>query len=226
MTSTPSSQASGYRLQATGGAPPAPAGRAGRASGFTLLEVMVALSILAGAMLAISQMTSAALRNHTRAAQLEVATLLARGKLAGLQDGFDKDGFRDFDQTDEGTFEADGHPEVRWKLEVVKPQVELGPDQILAVLLGAKGEGEGSLDLASLLGSKTKQTDKESGIETAFPGAGAMAGMMQVQLTRIGEQIKNGVREVRLTVSWKDGARDESFTVVTHLVAFAKGTAR
>jgi general secretion pathway protein I len=186
---------------------------------------MVALAILAGAMLAVSQMTSAALRNHSRAVRLEVATLLARGKLAGLQDAFDKDGFRDFDQTEEGTFEADGHPEVRWKLEVLRPQVELGPDQILAMLLGANGEGQEGVDLASLLGSKAKDaTDKESGIQTVFPGAAGMAGLLQTQLTRIGEQIKKGVREIRLTVSWKEGASDESFTVVTHMVAFQKGT--
>lgn len=204
-----------------------PGRRAGRALGFTLLEVMIALAILAAAMLGVSQMSSAALRNHTRAVRLEVATLLARGKLASLQDGFDKDGFRDFDQTEEGTFEADGHPEVRWKLEVLKPRIELGPDQILAVLTGAKGDGsEGSFDLASLLGSKAQGAEaKESGIETIFPGAAAMTGMLQAQLTQIGEQIKKGLREVQLTVSWKDGAADESFTVVTHLVAFQKGAA-
>jgi len=196
-----------------------------RASGFTLLEVMVALGILAGAMVAISQMTSASLANHARAVRLEVATLLARGKLASLQDGFDKDGFRDFDQTDEGSFEAEGHPEVHWKLEVVKPQMELGPDQILAVLTGAAGEGEDKVDLASLLGTKAKEAgDKESGIETVFPGAAALGPMLQAQLTQIGEQIKKGLREVRLTVSWKDGKRTESFTVVTHLVSFGSGT--
>ena len=196
-----------------------------RAGGFTLLEVMVSLAILAGSMLAVSQMTSAALRNHARAARLEVATLLARGKLAGLQDAFEKDGFRDFDQADEGSFESDGHPEVRWKLEVLRPQVELGPDQILAMLLGAQGE-ESGLDLASLLGGKAKEgTDPQSGIETVFPGAAGMAGMLQLQLTKIGEQIKQGVREIRLTVSWKEGAKNESFTVVTHMVAFARGTA-
>lgn len=193
--------------------------------GFTLLEVMVALAILAGSMLAVSQMTSAALRNHARAARLEVATLLARGKLASLQDGFDKDGFRDFDQTEEGSFEAEGHPEVHWKMEVVKPQVELGPDQILAVLTGASAEGEDKVDLATLLGAKARDaSDKESGIETLFPGAAAMGPMLQAQLTQIGEQIKKGLREIRLTVSWKEGKRTESFTVVTHLVAFARGT--
>jgi general secretion pathway protein I len=198
----------------------------GRAGGFTLLEVMIALAILAGAMMAVSQMTSAALANHGRAARLEVATLLARGKLAGLQDTYEKDGFRDFDQTDEGTFDSDGHPEVRWKLEVLKPQVELGPDQILGLLMGAPGDSSGGMDLASLLGAKAQEgaSDPQSGIETVFPGAAGMAGVLRLQLTKIGEQIKKGVREIRLTVSWKDGARDESFTVVTHLVAFARGT--
>jgi general secretion pathway protein I len=212
------------RLRAPGGAALPARSRGG--PGFTLLEVMVALAILASAMMAVSQMTSAALRNHTRATRLEVATLLARGKLASMQDGFDKDGFRDFDQTDEGSFEADGHPEVHWKLEVMKPQLELGPDQILAVLTGAKGAGEGGVDLVSLLGSKSKdaKSGDDSGIETIYPGAGAMAGVLQVQLTRIGEQIKKGLREIRLTVSWKDGNVDQSFMVVTHMVAFAKGT--
>jgi len=199
----------------------------GRAGGFTLLEVMVALAILAGTMLAVSQMTGAALRNHNRATLLEVATLLARGKLAGLQDDFDRDGFRDFDQTDEGTFEADGHPEVRWKLEVRKPEVELGPDRILALLMGAKGEDQGGLDLASLLGAKAAgAADQQSGTQTVFPGAAALAGVLQAQLTRIGEQIKAGVREIRLTVSWSDGARDETFTVVTHMVASTQGVSQ
>ncbi len=201
-----------------------PARETRRAGGFTLLEVMVALAILAGSMMAISEIVSASLNNHTRAVRLEVATLLARGKLASLQDGFDKDGFRDFDQTDEGSFEGDGHPEVHWKLEVLKPKVELGPEQILAVLTGAAAEGEDKVDLATLLGMKAKDaTDEKSGIETAFPQAAAMGPMLQAQLTQIGEQIKKGLREIRLTVSWKEGKRDESFTVVTHMISVARG---
>jgi len=192
-------------------------------SGFTLLEVMVALAILAGSMLAVSQMVGGALRNHTRAVRLEVATLLARGKLAAVQDDLDKDGFRDFDQIEEGTFEADGHPEVRWKLSVLKPKLELGPDQLLAVLAGGKADDAG-LDLAQLLGAEDSSGgDQASGLETLFPGAGAMLPLLRGQLTRIGEQLKQGLREVRFTVAWKDGARDESFTVVTHLTSLGKG---
>jgi general secretion pathway protein I len=193
---------------------------------FTLLEVMISLAILASALLAISQLTSAALRNHERAIRLEIATLLARGKLAALQDDYQKDGFSDFDQVDEGSFEAEGHPEVRWKAEAKKPAVELGPDQILAVLTGTQGQ-EGGLDLASLLGTKAQTgADQAAGIETLFPGAAALAGGLRAQLTTIGEQIKKGLREIRLTVSWKEGTREESFTVVTHLVVFAGGSAQ
>ncbi len=170
-----------------------------RGSGFTLLEVMVALAILAGSLVAISEVVSGALRNHVRARQLEMATLLARGKMAELEDRFDAKGFGDFDQSEEGSFEDDGHPEVRWKMEVLTPTVELGPEAVLGALTGS---AKGLEDFMP----------PESG-----PAQAAMQAMLQATLTRIGEQVKKGVREVRLTVSWRDGGPEESFTVVTYV---------
>ncbi len=171
--------------------------------GFTLLEVMVALAILAGALVAISDVVSGALANHVRARQLEMATLLARGKMAELEDRFEAKGFRDFEEGEEGSFEDDGHPEVHWKMEVRKPSVELGPDNVLRALTGS-GEGlEKLMPPPETLGG---------------PAQAMMTASLQGILTRIGEQVKNGVRELRLTVSWRDGGTGESFTVVTHLV--------
>lgn len=201
----------------------AAAARRPASRGFSLLEVMVALAILAAALLGVTQLTSAALQNHARAVRLEVATLLARGKLAELRDTFDKDGFKDFDQEEEGSFEDDGHPEVHWKVQVIRPKVELGPDQILATLMGAKPGATEGYDLTALLGGKAGQGGDGSGPETIFPGAAALMGPMRSQLGVVGEQMKKGLREVRLTVSWQEGARTESFTVVTHILAFAKG---
>lgn len=54
-----------------------------------------------------------------------------------------------------------------------------------------------------------------------MPGTAAVAGTLNAQLTAMGEQIKKAVREVRLTVAWPEGARQDSFTVVTHLVVLA-----
>ncbi len=178
-----------------------------RASGFTLLEVMVALAILAGALLTVSDVVSGALRNHVRARQLDVATLLARGKMAQLEDHYEAKGFRSFDESDEGTFEDDGHPEVHWKLDVKMPNVGLGPDQVLRALTGS---------------DKTLQDLLPPDMMTALgPFQGAINAQLQTTLTKIGEDLKKGVRELRLTVSWPDGKVDGSFTVVTHLVVLA-----
>ncbi|BDG04338.1 type IV pilus modification PilV family protein [Anaeromyxobacter oryzae] len=190
-----------------------------RGRGFTLLEVMVALAILAAGLLAVSELVGGALRNGMRAMHLETATLLARAKLAEVEDGFERKGFRDFDQEDEGTFEKEGHPEVRWKVHAVKPQVDLGPERILQMLGGAS-------DLATLLGKQAggDQGAASGGGPTTLntdPRQTLMAATLNQQLTVIGEQIKKSVREVRLTVSWPEGKTDGTFTVVTHLVVLS-----
>lgn len=182
--------------------------RARAARGFTLLEVMVSLAILAGALLALSDVVGGALRNHVRAQQLEVATLLARGKLVALEEGFERTGFRDFDETEEGTFEDEGHPEIRWTAEVVKPEVELSAEKILSMLTGSE-------DLSALLPGAS---GGEDGVTTLDPRAGMLAGLVQTQLTAFGETVKKGVRELRLTVRWPEGETERAFTVVTHLV--------
>ena len=172
--------------------------------GFTLLEVMVSLAILAGSLLAISEVVGGALRNHVRARELDVATILARGKMVSLQAYYERKGFRDFDEDDEGTFEAEGHPEVRWRVDVRRPTVDLGPDAVLAALTGGK-------TIKDLL----PPADQAPQIA---PFQALITTTLNALLARIGEQVKKGVREVRLTVSWQGGASVESFEVVTHLV--------
>jgi general secretion pathway protein I len=198
--------------------------------GFTLLEVMVALAVLALALTAVSDVVGGALRNHVRARQLEVATMLARGRLAEAEAKYEEEGFRDFDQTEAGTFEDDGHPEVTWKLEAIKPQLELGPDAVLKALTGIEGGVAGLLGLDAKGLGKGAGTDGGSGSAggpisslAGSPLAGAAVGMIQQQLTGLGEKLKSGVRELRLTVGWKDGKVTESFTLVTHLVVLTPG---
>lgn len=203
--------------------------RVGR--GFTLLEVMVALAILAMSLVAAFDVVGGALRNHERTRHLELATLLARGKLAEVEAKFEEDGFRDFDQTEDGTFDEEGHPEVAWTVTSVKPTVELGAEGVVKALTGADGGLEGLLGMASgALGGSTKggqgggASGGGSGSTSTSPMAGAALVAIQGQLAALGEEIKKGVRELRLTVSWKEGARQESFTVVTHLVVLTPGS--
>jgi general secretion pathway protein I len=177
---------------------------------------MVALALLAAGLMAVSDVVGGALRNHVTARQLDVATLLARGKLAAVQDDFQEKGFRDFDDTSEGSFEDEGHPELKWKLEVLRPDV--GPDG--AALVQKLTGGKGLEDLLGLGGNKDKKSP--DGIETLYPGAAALLPMLQGTLNQLAAQLKQNLREVRLTVSWAEGRRTESFTVRTHV--FLQGT--
>jgi general secretion pathway protein I len=181
-----------------------------RRRGFTLLEVMVALAILASALVASSQIVSAALRNHVRAQHLEVATLLARGKMAALEERYEWKGFRVQDEQDDGTFEDDGHPEVKWHLEVKVPPIEVGPDAVLRVLTGSD---QGLKDMLPSADQAPQLAPFQATITAALQGV----------LGQLGEKLKRGVRQVRLTVSWPEGAGEESFSVTTHMVVLTPG---
>jgi len=189
-----------------------------RAGGFTLLEVLIALAVLAGSLMAISDLAGNAIRNYGYARDLSVATLLAREKMAELEERFEDSGFRDFDESLDGDFADQGRPEFRWRAEVKKPDTKLSADQLLAVFLGASPDDVNTQELLSkLLGGGQAPGTGQTGQAAAGIG-GAMGGVFQAQLTAFGEEIKRSIREIRLTVGWKSGKREEGLDVSTYLV--------
>jgi general secretion pathway protein I len=201
------------------------AGRAAR--GFTLLEAMVAMAILALSLTAAFEVVGGAMQNHMRARRLETATFLARGKLVEVEAKYEEDGFRDFDQAEDGTFDEAGHPEIRWEVKITKPAVALGAEGVLKALTGVEGGLDGLLGLAG--GGAAGKDGGAGGPAAALaasPMAAAAKGMIEQQLTALGEEMKKGVRQVRLTVAWKDGKADESFSLVTYMVVLVPGSQR
>lgn len=204
-----------------------------RGAGFTLLEVMVALALLAAALMAIADLSGNALRNHAYARDLTAATLLARGKMAELEQKYEDEGFRDFDQLEDGDFSDAGRPDVRWHLELLRPNADLSADQLVAMMTGsgidpqdlvAKLMGGGAAAAAGSSSGPSQPTTTASG-----PALGAITALIQTQVTAFGETLKQSFREMRLTVSWRDGNTPRSFTVTTHLVVLnpkAPGGAR
>ncbi len=186
--------------------------------GFTLLEVMVALTILVGALLAISDLTGSALRNHAYARDLTAATLLARGKMAEVVERYEDEGFRDEDEAAEGDFAEEGRPEFRWKLEVIRPRADLTPDRLLGALLGGGDDAATQEMVTQLLGGGPRAGAGAGPQVGASPFGAAMAGMLQGQLAAFGESLRKSLREVRLTVAWPGGKEGHRFTVATHLV--------
>ncbi|HEU4385293.1 MAG TPA: prepilin-type N-terminal cleavage/methylation domain-containing protein [Anaeromyxobacteraceae bacterium] len=194
---------------------------------FTLLEVMVALAVLSLGLMAVADLGGTALRQHGYTRDLTVATALARGKMAELEESYEDKGFKDFDETEEGDFADQGHREFAWRVEVKKPDTTLGPEQLLGVLLGQSGADSSSMELLQkLLG--TGQAGAPGGQAQGAPG-GVMGGVLSAQLTAFGEQLKKSFRQVTLTVAWRDGRQRHHFDVTTHLVVLnprAPGGAR
>ncbi|MBI3540647.1 MAG: prepilin-type N-terminal cleavage/methylation domain-containing protein [Deltaproteobacteria bacterium] len=99
-------------------------------AGFSLLEVMIAIGILAVSLLAIYGLQSTSLLGSARAQKISIATQLARGKMAAtlldLEVGMQKGDFPD-DKEESGTFEAEKYPDYTWKVKIRKTELPAPP---------------------------------------------------------------------------------------------------
>jgi general secretion pathway protein I len=194
--------------------------------GFTLLEVMISLAILAVALVAISDLNGGAVQMHAYSRRATEATLLLRGKMLDLEEQLNKDGFSDFTDEKHGDFGEEGSPNYAWVAEIIKPDIQLDPSQLLA-LIGGQAPGGSSAGgtggtggsygtsgggIAAAAGALAQQLggaqNALSGLQTGGAQSmlsGPLGGMLSSQMTTFIETLKKSVREVRLTVSWVDG---------------------
>ena len=194
-----------------------------RPLGFTLLEVMIALAILGVALVAIADINGQAIRTHSYAKKLSIATMLARSKMVDLESKFIEEGFTsDFDQKMEGDFSDDGWEEFRWEAEIIKPELDganaTGMVQNLVSQMGGLGDPSSKPKVSMTAGSMSK-VGAQAGM--AQQAALALAPMIEGQVTVLTTTIEKAVREVRLKVTWQDGSQLEELTVVTHFVVLA-----
>ncbi|MEW5740065.1 MAG: prepilin-type N-terminal cleavage/methylation domain-containing protein [Myxococcota bacterium] len=213
---------------------------------FTLLEVVVALAILAVSLMAVLDINTNAVYSHVYAKKLTVATLLARGKMIDLEQKLYDEGLNAEDDEDAGDFSDEGWPSFKWRAKVIVPKTNgLSPEQLFGALfnlpLGGGGK-DGAGGAAGLLGalfgaggagdaSKAglppgTQPGGQGGAAGLLGALGPMAGVAQAQFTQMVDQLQKSVREVHLTVTWKEGKLTESIDLVTHVVSLGPGSDR
>ena len=209
-----------------------------RRSGFTLLEVIIAIAILGVSLAAIFEISSQAVYAQVYAKKLTVATLLARSKMIDLeQEMFDK-GFQLDDDEQAGDFSDDGWASFKWRAKIVAPKTNgLTPDQLIGAIFNLPtgglpgsqgGAGAGIGALAGMFGGGKPPP----GAPPADPKAGILgmlgpaAGIAQGQFQGLVDTLQKSVREVHLTVSWKEGKLTESIDIVTHVVSLGPGSDR
>lgn len=197
-----------------------------RQAGFTLLEVVVAMAILTLSLMAIFDLNSGAVSMHTYAKKVTVASLLARSKMTDIeQDLYDK-GFPTDDEERSGDFSDDGWSSFKWRAKIIAPKTNgVSTDQLLSAIFNVPGGGGGDAlsGIASMFGGGGGAGAAGA---AGAAGGGPMAGMAQAQMTQFLDQISKSVREVHLTVTWKDGKQVESVDLVTHVVSLGPGSDR
>lgn len=177
--------------------------------GFTLLEVVVSLAILAlslGALLE-SQITS--LNNADRTRALSVATLLARSKVIDAEHYLFDEGFPVGESTEEGDFEEEGHGEIKWKWKIAEIKLDLSSLSSLCGVLGGAASGGAS-------GGKGDKDQKDSkGGTGSAPGTSceSMIASMGGPLGGVTQNVSQSIRAVEVTVTWPLGRYSESMTI-------------
>ncbi len=194
--------------------------------GFTLLEVMIALAILVTALVVVAQANMGATRDASRAKMLTVATMLGRAKMNEIEFDLKHDGFSDFDEEECGDFGDDdygGLAKFQWCYTIEK--IELPENLDLQSMLGGQGQGqEGDEDSpsspsapASPFGGMLSMLGGGGMGGGASPMAGMAASLLASQFGVIRNVIEQAIRRIILTVSWPEGARDRSLTLVLYI---------
>ncbi|MFZ5445317.1 MAG: type IV pilus modification PilV family protein [Myxococcota bacterium] len=208
---------------------------------FTLLEVVVALAILGVSLVAVLDINSNAVYSHVYAKKLTIATLLARSKMTDLEQKLYDEPLPADDDEDAGDFSEEGWPGYKWRAKVIVPKTNgLTPEQLFGALFNIPLTGDGADGLGGMLGglfgagAGGKSGAPTTAGQAGAPGGGAgllgmlgpAAGMAQQQFTQMVDQLQKSVREVHLTVTWKEGKITESIDLVTHVVSMGPGSDR
>ncbi len=126
------------------------------ASGFSLLEVMIAIAILAVSLLAIFNLQSTSLLGSARARRISVCTQLAREKmgrtLIELEDGIKKGEFPE-EKEEGGTFEDEKFPDYSWKLNIKKVDIPAPP--------ASEGQADIMAQVFSMVSQQLSQSTRE-----------------------------------------------------------------
>jgi len=192
--------------------------------GFTLLEVMVSVGILAVSLTAISGITGGSYAASEYSRGVTIATLLARSKMIDLEEELWKDGFPDDEKEFDGEFDKEGRPDFRWKAIVRKIDVDIG--QLMGSLLGGDVSQENMGEhiqgyLGALTGGVPEGIDSGAAEQV---GGSQIADMLKGQqldvlFKQVGENLAEAIREVHLEIKWgKEGVSEESISFVQYIV--------
>jgi general secretion pathway protein I len=176
--------------------------------GFTLLEMMIAMAILSGALtwLVGGMSRNIAAENHAKL--MTTATFLARATMSQFEDELYEKGFGEFEKDECKGYEDKGFQRFSYCIKVDKVELP-GQDQVQSIMTKAQ-EAK-----SQLMGGDTSKDSTSSSTQTSNPltaGAAAMSSSFGI----IKDVLEQGIRRVTVTVLWKEGKKENKLNVITY----------
>lgn len=206
--------------------------------GFSLIEVMLALAILAMGLIILVRSVYGNVAGAQDSFYMGIATDLARAKMYDLEELLHEEGFQETEQELEGDFSEEGWDAIKWKA-TIQP-VELPSYEILMGMAqgeggagagtGAEVEGEegmapedAAMDkfqssaLGGMLGMMGMGGGGGGSGTTGSASDAATGGFIQSQYTMVQRVLKESIRKITLTIDYDTGLHKESFVTVLYV---------
>lgn len=172
-----------------------------RFKGFTLLEVMIAISILILALTALIGHEGVAIQMSDYSNRVSQATLLAQSKMLDLEHTLLKDSIDALDNCETGDFRDEDMRKFEWeacayKLEIEPGAVEALTEQVMTMITGFSG---GGIDLQAAGNLAAAAAAQGQG-----GGAGDQILMAMSAIPMFLQNLEDKVRKVRVVVKWTD----------------------
>ncbi len=176
--------------------------------GFSLIEVLLALAILASALAVLAGTVSHSGQQSIYTARMTQASLLARSKMVDLEYMIMEEGFSTAERSYGGYFDAEGYPDMRWEA-TIEP-VEIPPE--------AQEQFTAQVN-RQLFGG----VEQDAGALTGNAAFSAMLPMLMGQLPEFVNQIGERVRRITLTVYFDFAGHDVPLEVTQYVVDLESG---
>ncbi len=154
--------------------------------GFTLLETLIAITIMVLAFTAILMVENNSINATTRAKQMNIVAMLAKNAMIDAEFEIENLSFEEVKKEESETF-AKPYEAYRWKREI---------KEIEFPSINLTGGGDGGED----------------------GGEGTSSGLQEQFAKLISKYLSEAIREITITISWKKGESEQSFSVSSYWV--------
>lgn len=170
-----------------------------RARAFSLLEVMVAIALLAVGTTVLLQVQTRSINLAQQAREMTIATMLARSKLLDCQADLSKKGFSIGDYSEEGNFGDEGYPGFYWECHGYKPEIPVADTADVQQAFSGTGTEEA--------GQAAEQQGADLGMQFLAP-----------VLSQLSSVLGDSIRELVVIVRWGKAGETDEMRVATHVI--------